>query len=259
MKRFAIIVLFVSALFSASQVLGQNDGNLFDQFRKCAIDQVDEIATPVVQATGVGIGGGLYNTASTHGMLGFDIGIRTMMVFVPEGSGILDSADVKFFPVPVAQVSVGFPMNFEVMLRGFSITYKDKTVSLFGGGVKKSFSEYIPIPTFPDLSAIIAYHTFKAGGILSSTTLSFDVIVSKKFLIISPYGGFGYDRTSMDFTYTFSPDTPLEYEVEHNIKASTARLTLGLNITPVPFVKIFADYNLSKFSQVTAGLAFSFR
>jgi hypothetical protein len=266
MKRFAIIVLFVFTVFLATQVMAQDDNNFYDQFQQYAGDQIDAIAKPIVEAFGTGIGGGLYNTASTHGLLGFDLGFRAMMVMIPEGkSAIFDSSDVKFFPVPVAQASVGLPMGFEVMARGFSAKFQDGTISLFGGGVKKNFNSYIPVPGLPDISAMIAYHTFKAGDILSSNTLSMDVLVSKKFLIITPYGGFGFDRTSMDIKYTYihanpvPPPTNLETQVKHNIKVSTGRFTVGLNITPFPFVKIFADYNLGKFSQATAGLAISFR
>ena len=265
MTRNSIIVLLVVAAFFVSGVMAQ-DGSLFDELEKYAEEEIDPVATPVVEAFGTAITGGLYHTARTHGMLGFDIGFRAMMVLIPEGeSDILDSADVKFFPVPVIQASVGLPMDFEVMLRGFSVKFEDETISLFGVGVKKNFKSYIPVPGFPDVSAMIAYHSFKAGDYLSSTHLSFDVMVSKKFLLITPYAGFGYDKTSMDVEYTYVYDNPLpppaqlEVPVSHTIDVSTGRFTMGLNITPFPFVNIFADYNIGKFSEITAGLAISFR
>jgi len=266
MKSIAIIALFVFAAFSVIPVMAQDSGNLYDEFQNYAESELDRVATPIVEAFGTAVGGGLYNTAGTHGTLGFDLGIRAMMVMIPEGkSAILDSAELKFFPVPVAQASVGLPMGFEVMARGFSVDLEDGTISLFGGGIKKSFSEYIPVPGFPDVSAMIAYHSFKAGDVLSSSTLSFDVLVSKKFLVITPYGGFGFDKTSMKIEYTYIFDDPgpppihTEVPLEHTIDVSTGRFTVGLNITPIPFIKIFADYNFGKFSQATAGLSVNFR
>jgi hypothetical protein len=228
--RRCTIILLVIATFLASQVTAGD--NLFDQFQKYAESEIDQYATPVVEAFGTGISGGLYHTARTHGTLGFDIGVRAMLVLIPEGKGaILDSADIKVFPVPV-----------------------------FGAGVKKNFSSYIPVPGFPSVSAMVAYHHFKAGSYLSSSTISFDAIVSKRFLVISPYAGFGYDRTSMKVTYTYVPASPLpEVPVSHTVKVSTTRFTLGLSITPAPFVNVFADYNFGKFAEVSTGLSIGFR
>jgi hypothetical protein len=257
--RRCTIILLVIATFLASQVTAGD--NLFDQFQKYAESEIDQYATPVVEAFGTGISGGLYHTARTHGTLGFDIGVRAMLVLIPEGKGaILDSADIKVFPVPVLQASVGLPIDLEVMARGFSIKFQDQTISLFGAGVKKNFSSYIPVPGFPSVSAMVAYHHFKAGSYLSSSTISFDAIVSKKFLVIAPYAGFGYDRTSMKVTYTYVPASPLpEVPVSHTVKVSTTRFTLGLSITPAPFVNVFADYNFGKFAEVSTGLSIGFR
>jgi len=250
----------IIAIFSASQVMAGD--NLFDQFQRYSASEIDAYATPVVQAFGIGVGSGLYHTARTHGTLGFDVGMRAMMVLIPKGkSAILDSADVKLVPLPVIQASVGLPMDFEVMARGFSFSFQDKTVSLYGAAIKKSFSSYIPVPGFPDVSAMIAYHRFKGGDVLTASVLSFDAIVSKTFLVFSPYAGFGLDRTSMKVEYTYTPPNPLvpDVPISHTIKTSTGRLTVGFNLTPVPFVKIFADYTFSKFAEATAGLAISIR
>jgi len=264
MRLNVIIVLLVILVFPLSQAMA--DDNLFDQFQDYAADEIDAYATPVVEAFGIGVGSGLYHTARTHGTLGFDVGLRAMMVLIPQGkSAILDSADVKLVPLPVIQASVGLPMDFEVMARGFSFSFQDKTVSLYGAAVKKSLSSLIPIPGFPDVSAMIAYHSFKGGDVLTASVLSFDAMVSKTFLVISPYAGFGLDRTSMKVEYAYQPPSvpplppPPEVPVSHTIKVSTGRFTVGLNLTPVPFVKIFADYTFAKFSEATAGLAISIR
>jgi hypothetical protein len=169
--------------------------------------------------------------------------------------------------VPVVQASVGLPMDFEVMLRGFSVTFEDETISLFGAGLKKNFKPLLPVPGLPQLSAMIAYHKFKAGDVITSNQWSFNVMASKGFAVITPYIGVGFDATSMTFAYTYvyedpdlpPPDNVFEEEIESTVKASSARLTLGFNLAPLPFVKLFADYNIGKYSQATAGLAISFR
>ncbi len=261
MKRCTPIILLLVIVFCASQVIAQDDNNLFDEIKEYAEAEAEEALSPVVQAFGTGVTGGLYNTAKTHGVLGFDVGVRAMMVTISNGEGVLDSVDISMFPVPVIQASVGLPMDFEVMVRGFGAKFDDETISLFGVGVKKNFNHLIPVPAFPDVSAMIAYHKFKGSDILTSSHLSFDLMVSKSFVIVTPYAGFGIDRHSMDIEYTWvDPYNVLPDEnLDLSIKETTTRLTLGLNVTPFPFVKLFADYNIGKFSEITAGLAVSIR
>lgn len=260
MKRFTFISLLIIC-FVTTQALADD---LFDEIKELAEDEAEEALTPMVEMFGTGVTGGLYHTAKTHGVLGFDIGFRTMMVLISDQEGVLDSADVALFPMPVVQASVGLPMDIEIMARGFTVPWQGETISLFGAGVKKNFQPLIPVPAFPNLSAMITYHKFNGGDIVKSSHFSFSVMASKKFVIIEPYIGFGIDKHSMDIEYDHEYEDELTglstiVPVELNIKETTSRFTLGLNLTPFPFVKIFADYNTGTFSEVTAGLAVSLR
>ncbi|MCX6640099.1 MAG: hypothetical protein NTW14_06410 [bacterium] len=264
MKRFTwflfvgLVALMMTSMTSRAQT------NFYDELQSYADSTLESLAKPVVEAFSTCVGGGLYHTAGTHSGLGFDLGARAMLVMIPSGkSATFDSADVKLIGVPVIQASIGVPViGLDVMGRGFAIKIEDQTLSLFGIGVKKNFSSYIPIPAFPNVSAMIVYHKFKGGDVLSASTLSFDVMVSKKFFIIEPYGGFGFDYTSMKFSYTYEDSIQgqaISVPIDKTFKANTARFTLGFNLSPVPFIKIFADYNFGKFPAATAGLAVSFR
>ncbi len=302
MKRIGLMLVF-ALLLGAQSSFAQESSNPFQEF----VDQNQEeiasgYADPFVQAFGTGVTGGLFRTADTHSTLGFDIGLRAMLVIIPEGkSTVLDSADVSLFPVPVVQAAVGLPLGFEATLRGFGAKYEDASVSLFGIGLKKKVSSYIPIPMFPDVSAMVTYHKFKAtyttfelssqdftgsgtsynviseidaSDIINSSHWSFDLVASKKFSLlifsVQPYVGFGIDKSAMTFKWTTTitetdpPNVPgVAYNtpmpVEETFSVTTTRLTLGLDISPFPFVHVFGDYNISKFPQATAGLAISIR
>ena len=258
MKRFALISFLLIALLIIPRANAQ--GNFYEEFKKYDKDQLEDAANAVVESFGIGVTGGLYHTARTHGTLGFDLGGRAMFVIVPEGeSDVLDSADVTAFTVPVLQASLGLPVGLEVMVRGSAVKFKGETVSLIGAGVKKNLDSYIPVPAFPSVSAMVAYHQFKAGDVITSRHFSIAAMVSKKFVIIQPYGGLGWDYTSMNFEYSYQPPIGDEVLVDETIKVNTVRLTMGLSVTPLPFVNVFADYNISKYSEVTAGLAVSLR
>ncbi|TKJ39804.1 hypothetical protein CEE37_11040 [candidate division LCP-89 bacterium B3_LCP] len=259
MKTISIAVLGIIFLFAVSTASA--DG-FYDEIQAYAEAELEVQAKPLVEAFGTGVCGGLYHTAKTHKPLGFDVGLRTMIVLIPSGkSDIFDDADLSLFPIPVLQGSVGLPMDFEVMLRGFGVKFEEESISLFGIGLKKNFNHLIPVPGLPDVSAMIAYHTFKASDMLSSSHISFDIMVSKKFIFITPYAGLGFDNTKMSFEYVYvDPNFPsVDVPIAQDIKASTTRFTLGLNLSPMPFVNIFADYNVGKFSEITAGLAIGIR
>lgn len=74
---------------------------------------------PAVNAFGVDMNTGLFRTAKTHKLLGFEIGIKVMMAFVPD-------KDTKFTTVPL---NIADPLN-----PGQLITYPStETATVFGG------------------------------------------------------------------------------------------------------------------------------
>ncbi|RJP80929.1 MAG: hypothetical protein C4524_02775 [Candidatus Zixiibacteriota bacterium] len=276
-----------------------DDENPFEALVKDGATTVtDSIFGAFSEIFHTGVTGGQFHTAATHKALGFDLGVRTMLVMIPTGeSAAFDTAEISMFPVPVAQASVGLPYELEVMARGFGVKFEDASVSLFGIGVKKNFKSFIPIPMFPDISAMVSYHKFKAtyttftandvrmalgeqpiqeydatfdaGNLMNSTHWSIDIIASKRFsfliMSIQPYLGVGYDASTIKYEWSLTETTPvvpnfaLPMVVSGENKASGARLTMGLDFSPFPFVHIFGDYNIGKFNQATVGLAVSVR
>jgi hypothetical protein len=256
MKRLALILVLVSVVVGNQRATAQD---LFQIIQQQALDSLRANSKPVVQVFGEVGGGGLYHSASTHGILGFDVGVQGMMAFVPSGkSQIMDQAGISRVPLPVVQGNLGLPMDFGVMIRGISYKYQGQTLSLFGVGLKKDFSPLIPIPMFPHIGAMVAYHSFKGGDILSANVVSLDLMASESFLVVEPYIGVGFDRTSIKFTYTYT-NSGTSIPIDEKFAESTTRLTLGLKFSPLPLVQAFADYNVGKFNSVTAGLAVSFR
>ena len=301
MKHLSLVGTIILALVMLSPGLGQSQ-NLFESLiSDNATELTGVVAEPFTKVFSAGVTGGIYRSADTHGILGFDLGARVMLVMIPSGeSSVFDSADVKLFPIPVAQASLGLPMSTELMVRGFAVKYKEADISLLGVGLKKNFKPLIPIPMFPDVAAMISYHRFKgtyttfdatdvqlagwgvpvepngytatfdAGDLIKSSHWSFDLIVSKKLSLllisIQPYVGFGVDRSKMDYEWAIVSTDPsvesivdMPQTISSSFSVTTTRLTLGLDISPIPFIHIFADYNIGKFKQATLGAAISFR
>ncbi len=302
-RSFLALSVAIALGYSFAMAQDNYGDNLFEEFIRQNLTEITaSVADPFAEVFSTGVTGGIYRGADTHKLLGFDIGARGMFVLIPtDESTAFDTADVAFFPIPVAQAAVGLPMDAEIMLRGFAVKYEGVDVSLLGVGLKKNFKPLIPIPMFPDVAAMISYHRFKggytnfwlsdvdlaaygltpppegfdaeidAGNLINSTHWSFDVIASKKFSLVlisfQPYIGFGVDKSTMDYDWEIVQyKTPLELEgqplnekVSGSSSVTTTRLTLGLDISPIPFIHVFADYNIGKFNQATVGAAISFR
>jgi hypothetical protein len=289
-----IILLLVAPIFKA-----QADGSS-DPFKQFIIDNVngvaDSLASPFSKIFSTGVTGGMYRGASTHSLLGFDVGFRAMLVRIPSGESVLfDSADVKLFPVPVVQASVGLPMNIEVMVRGFGVKYQGSNITLFGASLKKDFSDLIPLPMFPNVSAFIGYHKFKAGyktftvtidsnyfgntepvnldvnagSFMSSSHLSYGLIVSKKFggsvFSVQPYAGFSLDHSTVTYKFITTNTTPgtLYYNdpvpTDAKNTVNTSRFTVGVDLQPMPVLHLVADYSFTKYPTASLGLTFSIR
>jgi len=296
-RNFLALFMALSLGYSLAMAQGNYGDNLFEEFIRQNLTEITaSVADPFAEVFSTGVTGGIYRGADTHKLLGFDIGARGMFVFIPtDKSTAFDTADVAVFPIPVAQAAVGLPMDAEIMLRGFAYKREGVDLSLLGVGLKKNFKPLIPIPMFPDVAVMISYHRFKGGyttfsledvviegvtiprmdidggNLLESKHWSFDLVASKKFslLVISiqPYVGFGFDRSTVDYEWTLvdadwgtgTELITLPMTISGSSSVTTTRLTLGLDISPIPFIHVFADYNIGKFKQATLGAAISFR
>lgn len=299
MRTLGLILIICLLCVPTLRVMAQpqTDSNPLKEFITENLNSVaDSLASPVSKAFATAITGGMYRSASTHGLLGFDLGVRVMGVVIPSGKSIVfDSANVKVFPVPVAQASVGLPMNFEVTARYFGVKVQGADVSLFGVALKKDFSDMIPVPMFPNVAILVGYNKFNAGAgtymmnqvpgfqgntlpvdleinsgdLIKSTSTTFGLIVSKKFgfavASIQPYAGFTYDHSKVKWHWTTTNTTqgtllanePIDTDAD--VTVNTSRLTLGLDLSPVPFVHLFGDYSFTEYPQFTAGFTLSVR
>jgi hypothetical protein len=258
MKCLTIILVLV-VLVILVQAATADD--IFETIKNQSLDSLRAEAKPLVQVFGAAMGGGLYYSASTHGLLGFDVGVRGMVVIVPDGeSQLLDDAEVNYIPLPVIQANVGLPLGLGVIARGVAYKFQGQTVSVFGAGVKYDAKEMIPIPMFPHVGAMIAYQQFKGGDILTANVFSVHFMASQSFVMIEPYIGYGYDRTTMNFKYTYTVAGPTAYTtyIDEKFTEAISRLTVGLKFSPFPLLNVYADYSLSTFNSVSAGLSVSF-
>jgi hypothetical protein len=194
----------------------------------------------------------------------------------------LGGTGLKMIPLIAPQLKVGGPMGTEVIVRYVpNITLNDEVGKLqfVGFGVKHSISQWLPGPSivgaakpgeFPlDISLGLMYQVFTlkdtAGGdFVKTKAFNIGVQASKKFLLLTVYGGVGYETATTDISYLYQPETPyapglqpIPVKLEGIKGDNSLRITAGLKFH-LPFLDVFVDYSVASQPVASGGVAVSF-
>ena len=206
-------------------------------------------------------------------------------VSLPPGTG------VNVFPIvpPTLQLNLGFLRDTEFMVRYVpEIEIEGFSTQLIGFGIKHGVKQYIPgLKMLPfDLSVIAAWSRFNAGyGLnynpdnnpaidtdlqkldLSSTAMNFNLIASKKFSVITLYGGVRYMTSDTGFGLLGDfpvaradggvDDVILTDPISLDMSHSQFGLNAGFRLK-IGFISFFADATLANYSTVSGGMSLGF-
>ena len=159
--------------------------------------------------------------------------------------------------------------------------------NLIGFGVMHDVKQHIPgLRNAPfDLSAFIGFtdmsleydlaaesdptddvRTDNGKAVFDVNTWSIQGMISKKFSILTVYGGLGYNiaksELAMKGDYTIQSDSGVD-EVRSNpiginAKASGPKMTAGFRLK-LAILSLHADYTLQKYNTLTLGMGFTVR
>jgi hypothetical protein len=202
------------------------------------------------------------------------------------GLGLKDNIGVNFMPVPIAHLGIGLPKNTELKVRFIpSINLgNDGDFKMWGVGVMHDVKQYIPgLKLMPfDLAAFVGYTRFdmeyrskpsvdiqgenqRSEMRMNASTIQ--ALISKKFSVITLYGGVGYNGAKSTIgikgTYDLNDDgdttDPRETEpLDLKFSASGPRATAGFRLK-LAVLTIHADYTLQKYKSISAGIGISVR
>jgi len=193
------------------------------------------------------------------------------------GLGFLE--DLSFVPLAAPQLSVGTVLGTRATIRyiptinlssipgaSFFLDEDFGDISFFGFGLQHNPGVFLPDPLPLDVAVAFYTQTFKIGEeFLKVKTTAWGVNASKEFSLgpisVTPYGGFMFETSTIDITYTYEiesilglPDTiPIELHFEGENKN---RITLGLSLKLLLF-NFNADYNIGKYNSFTFGFMFT--
>lgn len=273
--KFKVIftnVLILSVFLLSNFTFSQIKADLEDYYQasggKTAKENLDANVEPLLELFGFYTGGGLYNTAKTHGILGVDVGIKAVMMVISDdvktdwaGAGGVKGGplgDYKAVPLPVLQAGVGLGSNLELMGRFFSAPIaesngKKENITLLGVGLKYGVIQSMVLPR---VSIIAGYHKLSVPaeydfGDVSS--LSLDLVVSKGIpLLATLYGGIGIDKSNMTVEIK-------QINKSFDYSSSQFRGVVGVKFDFIPLVYANVDYNFGAHQGITLGVGLSLR
>jgi hypothetical protein len=194
----------------------------------------------------------------------------------------LGGTGLKMVPLIAPQLRIGVPLGTEVIMRyvpEIKLNEEVGKLQLIGFGLKHSISQWLSGTSvagtekpgeFPlDISVGLMYQEFSlkdsAGGdFIKTKVFAASVQASKKFLLLTIYGGVGYETATTDISYLYQPATeyapglqPLRVKLEGIKGDNTLRITGGLKLH-LFFLDVFADYSVASQPVASGGVTFSF-
>jgi hypothetical protein len=170
----------------------------------------------------------------------------------------------SFFPLFAPQLTIGNVFGTQLAVRFLTLPKigggEVPKVTLWGLGVKHSVSQWFPVIPF-DVAVFFTYGvttvdmTEGGGRLFDYSGYSFGALASKRFSILTIYGGLTGESSSMTVKYESTvPEAPgtISFDLEG---ANTFRATAGLSLN-LWVIRLFADANFGKVTHFSAGLGF---
>lgn len=194
---------------------------------------------PFARDLGGMLGANVAHSGRSLGFPGFDVGGRFAgMLSVDDKDVILKGADAEQFGMPYIQAELGLPFKLDGFIRGFSYS----GLSMVGGGLRYGLLRVVDLPLTPQLTLGVVGDTLSFSQ-FSATHFGANVTLSVKALIVEPYLGVGFDRTRVEIKSVAASQVGLATDGDNSV-GTASRVTLGLNLKPLPLFYVFAGYTL---------------
>ncbi len=217
---------------------------------------------------------------------GGGIGTQSVSFNGPGGFDLKKNIGFAALPAPMAQIGIGIIKNTDIKIRYVpSLHSNSASVSMLGIGIMHDIKQYMPgIKSLPfDLSGFVGFNTLSGstsfavpfpanptstdGGMsYKFNSWTFQALISKKFSVLTLYGGLGWGTIATkvnvtgNYTITAAPagSFTVKDPVTISVANSSAKLTMGMRLKFGPLY-LNGDYTFQKYNAVSVGLGFSFR
>jgi len=201
----------------------------------------------------------------------------------PPGLDLKGNIKRNIMPVPMANLGIGLPKSTDLKIR-FTPSIdlgSEGSLKLFGIGVMHDVKQWIPgIKLLPfDLSGFVGYTKLTLTtkfdndpqgnpqtGTFQMNATTIQGLISKKFSVVTFYGGVGYNiaksSLAMKGWYDIDEDKVKDKEevnpLDLKFAASGPRATIGMRLKLAVFT-FHGDYTLQKYKCLTVGFGIAVR
>ena len=209
------------------------------------------------------------STNSTSMNYNYDASLQPISFNMPGG------LKTPILPLPMIQAGIGIIKKTSIDIRYMPMLNVNKdniNVSLYGIGAKHDLLQWIPAigNAIPMSLSIQAGYTNLNTELkvadqdvkLNTKATTFNLIASKKILMITGYAGIGYNYSNTTFTanpnfdldeLTFDEELEISFESNKNL-----RTNIGLRLN-MAVMTIHADYTFAEYPTASIGIGVSLR
>jgi hypothetical protein len=231
MKKFSTIIILLSATgFASASDIKFTDEITQQEFQ----DFVKEFGTAVVFNP--------MSPAEPLGILGFDVSVETVVTDISENENywkkmVDDNDPFSYLPVPRLHVQKGLPFGIDVGAMYSSVP--GSNISLWGLEAKYAILEGTTLT--PAFSVRGSYSQLRGVDDIDLSTQSVDALVSKGFLMFTPYAGASVFRIEGSENSSL---VDLEQEDEFGYRALA-----GVQFSPLPLFVINGEVSFGETTQ----------
>lgn len=201
---------------------------------------------------------------------------------VPGGLDLEGNIGKNWIPVPMAHVGIGLIKGTDLKLR-FTPTIDlgdNGSLKILGVGVMHDIKQWIPgMKLLPfDLSGFVGYTKIELDtyfdpemnpsqhAIFEASAWTVQGLISKKFSILTLYGGVGYNSANTNLALKGDFDVDDDGEIESHERdpislrsaSSGFRATAGMRLK-LAILTFHADYTVQEYNCISAGVGISIR
>ncbi len=235
-KILAIMVIFLSTVaYSSARDIGIPDLDPADQVTQSEFKDF-------VKELGMALAFHPMSPAEPLGILGFDVAAEIVASDISDNKGyweklVIDDDPYSYLPVTRLHAQKGLPFNFDIgVMYGF---VPDSNIKQLGIELKYAILE--GTVATPALSVRGSYSQLYDVDDIDLNTLALDVMISKGFLMLTPYGGVSVVR--VDGSESSS------YVNLDDVDETGLRGIVGLQVRPFPLFIINGEVSYGEIMQ----------
>ncbi len=178
--------------------------------------------------------------AETLGVIGFDVSIESSFTDVSNKAyltKVFNGDTYSYISVPRLHVQKGLPFNIDV--GAMYVAVPNSNIKIWGLEAKYAFLEGSVVT--PAISVRASYSRLQGVDELAMDTKSLDLLISKGFLMFTPYAGISMVR--------IHGSENSDLVTLNSVDESDKRLIMGLQVSPFPLLIINAEASFGNVRQ----------